>query len=70
MADLNMFELYKKVAKAFIDRECETEGVRGTIRWLIGDDGDELTVEELLALRFKLEDIFAVKEDIAEAHNS
>lgn len=64
MSDVNMNELYRRVANDFIDWMCEVDGVKSTIRFLMGDDGKDITDDELLALHFDEDDIKAVREDL------
>ena len=64
MSDVNMNELYRRIANDFINWMCEVDGVRGTIRFLMGDDGEDITDDELLALHFDEDDIKAVREDL------
>lgn len=64
MSDVNMNELYRRIANDFIDWMCEVDGVKSTIRFLMGDDGKDITDDELLALHFDEDDIKAVREDL------
>lgn len=64
MSDVNMNELYRRVANDFIDWMCEVDGVKSTIRFLMGEDGEDITDDELLALHFDEDDIKAVREDL------
>lgn len=64
MSDVNMNELYSRIANDYINWMCEVDGVRSTIRFLMGEYGEDITDDELLALHFDEDDIKAVREDL------
>lgn len=57
--EINWNELYRKLANDLLDSKCEVDGVRDTLRWLIGDNPNQpdYSKEELLALHFDEDDI-------------
>lgn len=64
--DVNLNELYRRLATDLLNSKCEIYGVRETLRWLIGADGNnpDYSKEELLALHFNEEDIDNIFEEL------
>jgi len=57
--DVNLNELYRRLANDLLNNKCEMDGVKDTLRWLIGDDPNhpDYSKDELLALHFDEDDI-------------